>query len=58
MEKPDWVAGYREFVQDDIYKNGNPLKGAINRETGFRIRAGIGGNFQRPPRQTYPHNQL
>ncbi len=43
MEKPDWVAGYREFIQDDIYKNGNPLKGVINREIGFRIRAGIGG---------------
>ncbi|MFZ2104503.1 MAG: hypothetical protein WAV18_03820 [Roseiarcus sp.] len=40
---PEWLNGYRAFVQDDIYKNGNPLKGIINREIGFRIRAGIGG---------------
>ena len=43
MKDPNWVSGYREFVQDDIYKNGNPRKGVINREIGFRIRAGIGG---------------
>lgn len=41
----EWRSGYREFVKDDIYKNGNPLKGLINREIGFRIRAGIGGTI-------------
>jgi hypothetical protein len=39
----NWTDGYRAYVQDDIYKNGNPEKGPINREIGFRIRAGIGG---------------
>ena len=39
----NWTEGYRAYVQDDIYKNGNPEKGPINREIGFRIRAGIGG---------------
>ena len=38
-----WASDYRELVQDDIFKNGNPRKGDINREIGFRIRAGIGG---------------
>jgi hypothetical protein len=38
-----WIEGYRAYVKDDIYKNGNPEKGPINREIGFRIRAGIGG---------------
>src|ERR1035438_7176711 len=39
----NWTEGYRAYVRDDIYKNGNPEKGPINREIGFRIRAGIGG---------------
>jgi hypothetical protein len=39
----NWTEGYRAYVGDDIYKNGNPEKGPINREIGFRIRAGIGG---------------
>lgn len=43
MEDPNWVAKYREVVGDDIYKNGNPRKGPINREIGYRIRAGIDG---------------
>ena len=38
-----WTDGYRAYVKDDIYKNGNPEKGPINHEIGFRIRAGIGG---------------
>lgn len=38
-----WKDDYQAFVQDDIYKSGNPLKGRINREIGFRIREGIGG---------------
>ena len=46
MNDPKWVAGYRTYVRDDIYKNGNPEKGPINREIGFRIRAGIGGKVQ------------
>jgi hypothetical protein len=37
-----WVAAYKTYVQDDIYKHGNPLK-QINREIGFRIRAAIDG---------------
>lgn len=47
MKNPEWVAGYREFVGDDIYKNGNWLKGEINPEIGYRIRAGIGGRTVR-----------
>jgi hypothetical protein len=43
MNDEGWIKGYRKYVQDDIYKNGNPAKGPINREIGFRIRAGIGG---------------
>ena len=39
----NWTEGYRAYVQDDIYQNGNPEKGPINREIGFRICAGIGG---------------
>jgi hypothetical protein len=39
----NWTEGYRAYVGDNIYKNGNPEKGPINREIGFRIRAGIGG---------------
>ncbi len=49
MKDPKWVSCYREFVQDDIYKNGNPRKGIINREIGFRIRAGIGGETVKGP---------
>ncbi|WP_444668410.1 hypothetical protein [Cereibacter changlensis] len=41
-EDPKWVQDYAAYVQDDIYKNGNPRKGPINREIGFRIREGIG----------------
>ncbi|WP_353646275.1 hypothetical protein [Mesorhizobium sp. WSM2239] len=43
MKDPKWVEGYRTYVRNDIFKNGNPEKGPINREIGFRIRAGIGG---------------
>ena len=32
---------------DDIYKNGNPLKGGINREIGYRVRAAIGGEVMK-----------
>ena len=42
-EDPEWVDDYAKFVKDDIFKHGNPRKGPINREIGFRIRAGIGG---------------
>lgn len=48
-EDPTWVAGYAKYVQDDIYKNGNPRKGPINREIGFRIREGIGGTVIKGP---------
>ncbi|MDF2117995.1 hypothetical protein PY365_20690 [Roseiarcaceae bacterium H3SJ34-1] len=43
MKDENWLDGYRRYVKDDIFKNGNPEKGPINREIGFRIRAGIGG---------------
>jgi hypothetical protein len=43
----NWTDGYRAYVRDDIYKNGNPEKGPINREIGFRIRAGIGGEVEK-----------
>ena len=41
-----WAAKYRDYVENDIYKHGNPLK-AINREFGFRIRAAIGGRVKK-----------
>jgi hypothetical protein len=43
----NWTDGYRAYIKDDIYKNGNPEKGPINREIGFRIRAGIGGSVEK-----------
>jgi hypothetical protein len=43
MADPEWVKLYRAYVKDDIYKNGIPLKGVVNRELGFRIRQAIGG---------------
>ena len=43
---PEWAAKYRDYVEDDIFKHGNPLK-AINREFGFRIKAAIGGTVQK-----------
>lgn len=43
MKDSTWLDGYKVYVKDDIFKNGNPEKGPINREIGFRIRAGIGG---------------
>ncbi|TIP03913.1 MAG: hypothetical protein E5X17_01830 [Mesorhizobium sp.] len=49
MNNPKWVDGYRTYVRDDIFKNGNPEKGPINREIGFRIRAGIGGVVEKTP---------
>ena len=44
---PQWAADYRAYVGDDIYKNGNPLKGGINREIGYRVRAAIGGEVMK-----------
>lgn len=43
MKDPAWLDGYKAYVKDDIFKSGNPEKGRINREIGFRIRAGIDG---------------
>jgi hypothetical protein len=43
MKDQAWLDGYKVYVKDDIFKNGNPEKGPINREIGFRVRAGIGG---------------
>jgi hypothetical protein len=45
--EPAWAADYRAYVGDDIYKNGNPLKGGINREIGFRVRQAIGGEVMK-----------
>lgn len=39
---PEWATDYRTFIENDIYKHGNPLK-IINREFGSRIRAAING---------------
>jgi hypothetical protein len=39
---PKWIADYEAYVGDNPYKHGNPRK-AINREIGFGIRRGIGG---------------
>lgn len=44
---PKWSQDYEAYVRDDMYKNGNPRKGPINREIGFRIREGIGGAIQK-----------
>ena len=49
MADPAWLDGYKTYVRDDIFKNGNPEKGPINREIGFRIRAGIEGVTERGP---------
>ena len=49
MKDSKWLDGYREYVRDDIYKNGNPEKGPINREIGFRIRAGIDATTEKLP---------
>jgi hypothetical protein len=43
MKDPEWLEGYKRYVRDDIFKSGNPEKGPINREIGWRIRAGIDG---------------
>ena len=40
---PQLFADYESYVKDNPYKHGNPRKGQINKEIGFRIRAGIGG---------------
>ncbi|MBZ9954305.1 MULTISPECIES: hypothetical protein [unclassified Mesorhizobium] len=50
MNDPKWIERYRTYVRDDIFKNGNPEKGPINREIGFRIRAGIGGVVEKTPK--------
>jgi hypothetical protein len=43
-KNPAWLAKYGAIVgPDNIWKTGVPAKGNINREIGFRIRAGIGG---------------
>ncbi len=43
----EWAERYRFYVQDDIYKSGNPRKGPINREIGYRIRAAIGAEVEK-----------
>ena len=34
MKDEKWLDGYRRYVKDNIFKNGNPEKGPINREIG------------------------
>jgi hypothetical protein len=46
-EDPEWAARYRFYVQDDIFKNGNPRKGPINRAIGNRIRQAIGAEIEK-----------
>ncbi|WP_146259530.1 hypothetical protein [Palleronia aestuarii] len=41
-EDPEWIEKYRVIVGDDIYRNGNPRKGPINRQIGLRIRRATG----------------
>ena len=48
-QDPKWVADYRAYIQDDLYKNGNPRKGPINREIGYRIRAATGAEVMKDP---------
>lgn len=43
MEDPAWLTDYKKIIKsEDPYRHGNPEKGPINREIGFRIRAAIG----------------
>jgi hypothetical protein len=44
-KQPAWLKKYAALVggQENVYKSGVPAKGNVNRELGFRIRAGIGG---------------
>ena len=44
---PEWAAKYRFYVQDDIFKNGNPRKGPINREIGYRILQAVGAEVEK-----------
>jgi len=46
LRNDGWVAKYKQYVKDDIFKHGNPLKGHINREIGARVRQGIGGEVE------------
>jgi hypothetical protein len=48
-EDAEWAAKYRFYVQDDIFKSGNPRKGPINREIGFRIRQALGAEVEKEP---------
>jgi len=43
MADKSWASDYEKYVQDNPYKHGNPRKGTINKEIGFRIREGIDG---------------
>lgn len=51
-EDPEWAAKYRFYVQDDIFKSGNPRKGPINREIGYRIRHAIGAEVEKDAKGT------
>lgn len=47
MNDPAWVADYRDVIGDDIFKTGVARKGPVNRELGYRIKAGIGGEVEK-----------
>lgn len=49
VQNPKWASKYKDYVKDDIFKSGNPLKGTINREIGYRVRQGIGGTVETTP---------
>lgn len=51
-EDPEWAAKYRFYVQDDIFKSGNPRKGPINREIGYRIRHAVGAQVEKDAKGT------
>jgi hypothetical protein len=41
-EDLSWVEKYKTLIGDDIYRNGNPRKGPINRQIGLRVRLATG----------------
>lgn len=46
-QNKDWAEQYEFYVQDNMYKSGNPRKGPINREIGYRVRAAVGAAVEK-----------
>lgn len=44
-----WIKRYEKYVRDNPFKHGNPRKGTINKELGFRIVAGLGAFAAKKP---------